>query len=115
MLQSTVFNTLSQEISFKVSSNSFGTAIRSCINLPKLFKDRKERYAFGRNGNLVAVKFQEKKLYNHTIIQPAKDIDTGKKSCFRNSINKLKVVDDYNQMMGDINKNDAVVNHYSCI
>ena len=32
-----------------------------------------------------------------------------------NTIRKPKVIDDYNQKMGGIDKNDAIIGNYSCI
>ena len=32
-----------------------------------------------------------------------------------NMIQKPKVIDDYNQKMGGIDKNDAIIGNYSCI
>ena len=79
--------------------------------MPNTFKREKlERgqFTFRRN--------QDKKdIYMLSTTHKAEAVDTGKKNRKGESIMKPKAIHDYNQNMGGVDKNDAMIGNYSCI
>ena len=48
-------------------------------------------------------------------IYTTKQVSTGKSDRNGNPIQKLDLINDYNKHMGGVDKNDAIVGHYSCV
>ena len=91
-----------------------GTARKNRLSLPDSFM--KTQYRFRRSDNLLAVRYHAKKeIYVLFTMHTMKVINTGEKDARGDTIEKLQVIHDYNQKMGGVDKNDAVVGNYSCI
>ena len=96
-----------------------GTARKIRIKLPSAFTDAplgKGEHSFRRNGNLLAVRFNDKKeIYFLSSIHKANVINTGKRNRQGNPIRELQCINDYNRFMGGVDKNDEMLATYSSV
>ena len=85
-----------------------GTAKKNRLALPASFMKsnlKKGEHSFRRNGNILAIRFNDKKeIYFLSSIHKYNIIDTKKKDRHGNTVRKLKVIDDYNKNMGGVDK-----------
>ena len=66
---------------------------------------------------MLALRYQDKKeIYMLSTMHKAGTVDVLRRNRREdNIIQKPKVINDYNQKMGGVDKNDAVIGDYSCI
>ena len=87
------------------------------VKLPKSFtrkKLAKGESDFTRNGNLIVVRFHDKKVIKLiSMFHRAKFVYLGKLNYNQEPVIKLAVIHDYNQHMGGVDQNDAQLVHYS--
>ena len=97
-----------------------GTARKNRMQLPNSFineKSKKREFSFRRNENMLALRYQDKKeIYMLSTMHKADTINVRRRNWREdNIIQKTKVIDNYNQKMGGVDKNDAIIGNYSCI
>ena len=96
-----------------------GTSKANRISLPKSFTTEKLEpgdYSFRRNGNLLVIRFQDKKVATMlSTIHKVGKVLTGKLNKHKEAVVKLKLVHVYNMKMGAIDKNDAQVGNYTSV
>ena len=84
-----------------------GTARRNRLLVPDSFKMShlpKGEYRFRRNGNILAVRYNDKKeIYFLSSMHTMKVVYSAQ------IVSKLALIDDYNKKMGGVDKNDAIV------
>ena len=80
-------------------------------------KLKKGEFSFKRNEYMLALCYQDKKeIYMLSTIHKADTVNVRRRNrCKDNIIQKPKVIHDYNQKMGGVDKNDAIIGNYSCI
>ena len=80
-------------------------------------KLKKGEFSFKRNENMLALCYQDKKeIYMLSTIDIADTVNVRRRNRRKdNIIQKPKVIHDYNQKMGRVDKNDAIIGNYSCI
>lgn len=93
-----------------------GTARKNRMKLPREFTDAtlaKGEHSFLRNGDLLAVRFNDKKeIYFLSTIHWAHMVNTGRWDRQGNQVRKLQVVHDYNRYMGGADRNDEMIANY---
>ena len=96
-----------------------GTARKNRLKLPTSFKQEKlqrGQFAFRRNENMLAVRYQDKKeIYMLSTMHKADSVNVNRRNRRNDQIQKPTVIHDYNQKMGGVDKNDAMIGNYSCI
>ena len=96
-----------------------GTARKNRCKLPTSFKQEKlqrGQFAFRRNENMLAVRYQDKKeIYMLSTMHKADSVNVNRRNRRNDQIQKPTVIHDYNQKMGGIDKNGAMIGNYSCI
>ena len=80
-------------------------------------KLKKGEFSFRGNENMLAIRYQDKKeIYMLSTMHKADTVNVRRRNRRKdNIIQKPKVIDDYNQKMGGVDKNDAIIGNYSCI
>ena len=96
-----------------------GTAMGNRLKVPPLLKTEpleKGQHSFGRNQNMLMVRYEDKKeIYFLSTIHEA---NTGRVAKWgRNdiSVSKLTLVNDYNKNMVGVDCNDTVIGNYSLV
>jgi hypothetical protein len=96
-----------------------GTAKKNRLALPASFMKsnlRKGEHCFRRNGNILAICFNDKKeVYFLSSIHKYNIVDTRKRDRHGNTVQKLQVIDDYNKYMGGVDRNDGMIGTYSSV
>ena len=94
-----------------------GTARKNRIKLPRDFTSAPlDNHSLRRNGNLVAIRFHDKKgIFFLSTIHQANVVNTGKHDCHGNPIVKLQVVNNYNKYTGGVYRNDEILANYSSV
>ena len=112
----------SQELFTYLHENSTaacGTARKNRIKLPRAFTEAplaKGEHSFRRNGDLLAVRFNDKKeIYFLSTIHKANMVNTGRRDRQGNQIRKLQVIHDYNRYMGGVDRNDEMIANYNSV
>ena len=90
------------------------------MQLPKSFaneKLKKREFSFRGNGNMLALRYHDKKeIYMLSTMHKAGTVNVRRRNWREdNIIQKPKVIDDYNQKMRGVDKNEAIIGNYSCI
>ena len=80
-------------------------------------KIKKGKFSFGSNENMLALPYQDKKeIYMLSTMYKADTVNVRMRNRREdNIIQKPKVIDHYNQKMGGVDKNDAIIGNYSYI
>ena len=92
---------------------------KNIMQLPKFFmneKLKKEEFFLRRNENMLALRNQDKRqIYMLSTMHKADTINVRRRNRREdNIIQKQKVIDDCNQKMGGVDKNDAIIGNCSC-
>ena len=73
-------------------------------------------FRFGRAGNLLLVRYEDKKeIYFLSLIHGIKIERLPKRCKEETAASKLSLVNDYNKFMGGVNRNDSLIGHYSSV
>ena len=96
-----------------------GTARKNRLKLPTSFKQKKlqrGQFAFRRNENVFTVRYQDKKeIYMLSTMHKADSVSVNRRNRGNDQIQRPTVIHDYNQKMGGVDKNDAMIGNYSYI
>ena len=87
------------------------------LKLPKSVTNEKlgrGQFTFRRKENMLVACYQDKKeIFQLSAMHKADIVNVRKRS--KGDVQKPKVIHDYNQKMGEVDKNDAMTGNYSCI
>ena len=86
--------------------------------LPESFtkaKLKKGDYLYRRDENLLAVRYHDKKGIYLLSTQHDMSVVSVPKKYGEGDVERLRVVNDYNKNMGGVDKNDMMINNYSCV
>ena len=73
-------------------------------------------FRFGRSGNLLLVRYEDKKeIYFLSLIHGIKIERVQKRCKEETATSKLSLVNDYNKFMGGVNRNDSLIGNYSSV
>ena len=96
-----------------------GNAIGNRLKVPQPLKEEpleKEDYAFRRSGNMLMVRYKDKKeIYFLSTIHEIKTEKLLKRGRGQLSPSKLSLVNDYNKYMGVVDRNEALIGNYTCV
>ena len=90
-----------------------GTVRKNPLKLPKSVTNEKlgrGQFTFRRKENMLVVRYQNKEV---STMHKADIVNIRKRS--QGDVQKPKVIHDYNQKMGAVDRNDAMIGNYSCI
>ena len=96
-----------------------GNAIGNRLMVPQSLKEEpleKGDYAFRRNGNVLMVRYKDKKeIYLLSAIHEIKMEKLPKRGRDELSPSKLSLVNDYNKYMEGVDQNDGLIGNYTCV
>ena len=94
-----------------------GTVRKNRLKLPNSVTNEKlgrGQFTFKRKENMLVVCYQDKKqIFLLSTMHKPDIVNVRKRS--HGDVQKPKVIHNYNQKMGGVNKNDAMIGNYSCI
>ena len=94
-----------------------GTMRKNRLKLAKSVTNEKlgrSQFTFRRKENMLVVRYQDKKEnFQLSTMHKADIVNVRKRS--HGDVQKPKVIHNYNQKMGGVDKDDAMIRNYSCI